>query len=86
MEEIFKKYSDSVIKNIDKDNILKIVGFLKQENCEFIEELVEDYLDLFTIDFVEFATKYEQLNKKYNYNFLEKVSNDMNLLEEFFII
>lgn len=84
MEEILEKYNVNFIKKLDKDNVNKIVIFLKENKCDFIEDIISDYLDLFTIDYDEFIKKYNTLNKKYNNNFLIKASEDMNLLEEFF--
>lgn len=84
MMEIIEKYSDDVIKNINKENLIKITNFLKLEKCDFIEDILEDYLDLFTIEYNDFLNKYNKLNKKYNNNLLSKVSEDMNILEEFF--
>lgn len=85
MDDIINKYSNSVIKNLDKDNITNIILFLKQENCDYIEDLLEDYLDLFTIKYEDFVSKYKELNKKYGNKYLELASDDMNLLEEFFM-
>ena len=84
MMEIIEKYSDDVIKNMNKDNLMKIINFLISEKCDFIEDILEDYLDLFTIEYNEFVSKYNKLNKKYNNNLLSKASEDMNILEEFF--
>lgn len=86
IEEILSKYEKSVINNINMPNLTKIVEFLKQENCNFIEEIIEDYLDILTFDYAEFVEKYHKLNEKYNNNLLEEVSNDMNILEEFYLV
>lgn len=83
-EDIISKYEMNVLKNIDKENMQKIINFLEKENCSFIEDMIEDYLDLFTIDYEEFVSIYNTLNKKYSNDFLFKVSLDMNLLEEFY--
>lgn len=83
-DEILTKYEDDVIKNIDKDNMMKIIGFLEEKNCSFIDEIVENYLDLFTFNYEEFIFKYNELNKKYSNNYLKAVDQDMNLLEEFY--
>ena len=64
--------------------MLRIIDFLKLKKCNFIEDILEDYLDLFTIEYSEFVNKYNELNKKYNFNLLNEVSLDMNILEEFF--
>ncbi len=85
MNEIIEKYSSSVIKNLNKDNMVKILMFLKRENCNYIEDLLEDYLDLFTIEYEVFVNKYRELNNKYDDKYLELVSEDMDLLEEFFM-
>ena len=81
---MFDKYENDFFKNIDIDNVKRIINFLEENNCNFIDELLEDYLDLFTFDYNEFVDKFNKLNKKYNYNYLELVKDDMNLLEEFY--
>lgn len=84
INEIKSKFEKSVLDNIDKENAYKILTFLINEKCDFIEDIVTDYIDLFTFDYNEFVKKYEKLNAKYNDCFLEKASEDMNLLEEFY--
>ena len=84
MQEIIEKYSTSTIKNLNTENMLRIINFLKLQNCNFIEDILEDYLDLFTIEYSEFVDKYNILNKKYNFNLLSEISLDMNIFEEFF--
>ena len=84
MNEILDKYSDSVLRNLNKENINKIIEFLKKEKCDYIEDLLEDYLDIFTIDYDIFVKKYNKLNNKYDGKYLNLVSSDMNLLEELF--
>ena len=84
MNDILDKYSNSILKNLDRENINKIIEFLKKEKCDYIEDLLEDYLDIFTIDYDIFVKKYNMLNKKYNGNYLVLASSNMNLLEELF--
>ena len=84
MLELVEKYSKSVINNLNYENILKIGNFLEKENCDFIEDILDEYLDIFTIEYEVFLKKYNELNKKYNNNLLNEISNDMNILEKFF--
>lgn len=84
MINIIEKYSIDVLKNLNRDNMVEIIHFLDSQNCDFIEDILEDYLDLFTIEYNDFLNKYNKLNKKYNFKLLNKVSEDMNILEEFF--
>ena len=64
IEEIKKKYAKSVIKNLNRENFYKIINFLESNNCDFIEDIVSDYLDLFNIEYVEFVKKYNSQEKK----------------------
>lgn len=82
MEEILEKYSFSTLNNLDEKNIEKIIEFLVLRECDYIEDILEDYLDIFTIDYEEFVKRFEKINKKYNNEYLKLASEDMNLLEE----
>ena len=78
------KYENSVIKNIDKDNLKKIVSFLLSNGCDYIEELIEDYLDIFTFEYEDFVTRFNKLNDKYNHKLINEIREDMNILEEIY--
>ena len=84
IRQIKDKFEQSVFDNLDKENVHKILNFLFEKRCDFIEDIVSDYIDLFTFNYDEFVIKYNQLNEKYDGNFLKKASEDMNLLEEFY--
>lgn len=86
IEEMKEKFEDNVFKILDMENCNKIIKFLLEEKCDYIEDIVSDYLDLFNIQYEEFRKKYGILNVKYNGKYIEKVSEDMNLLEEFYEI
>ena len=84
INDIKEKYNDSVLKNLNKENFYKIAEFLLKEKCDYLEDIVSDYLDLFNFEYEEFKKKYNILNEKYNKEFLKKASEDMNILEEFY--
>ena len=83
MDNITQKYEYSVLKYLNKDNIDKILNFLEEEKCSFIEDLMEDYLDLFLFDYEDFKNRYNILNMKYP-SYLDRCRENMNLLEEFY--
>lgn len=83
--DVLSKYEVSVLKNIDTNNMKKIITFLETKDCDFIDEILTDYLDIFTFDYKIFVEKYDKLNKEYNNQLLEKVRNDMNILEKFYL-
>ena len=78
------KYEIDTLESLDKENIYKIIDFLEKNNCDYVEELFEDYLDIFTFDYSEFTRIFNLLNIKYNNNLVEKIREDMNILEEFY--
>lgn len=84
-EEILNKYEKDIIRNISKENFVKIIKFLQEKNCDFIDEIVEDYLDLFSFEYDEFVEKYNKLELKYGDSLLNEIKDDMNILEEFYI-
>lgn len=86
MKEVLGKYSNSVVKNFNKENSLKILEFLNNNSCDFMDDVCENYLDLLGFDYEVFKYKYNKLNKKYDNKFLSLAGDDMNLLEEFYII
>lgn len=81
---ILDKYSNTTLNHLDIENINKIIDFLYHKKCNYIDDLIDDYLDLFTIPYEIFIDKYNKLNKKYNNEYLYLASSDMNLLEEFY--
>lgn len=84
IEKIINKYEKSIVSSLDTENMTKIIDFLQQQNCDFIDEIVENYLDLFILDIDDFVLKYNKLNQKYKNKFLEEASFDMNKLDEFY--
>lgn len=78
------KYITDVYKNINKDNMYKIIEFLTSKGCNFLEELLTDYLNIFLFDIEEFIVKFNKFNKKYENKLLSKIGENMNILEEFY--
>lgn len=78
------KYEENVIKNLDKDNVDKILSFLSLNGCDYIEELLENYLDIFAFEYNEFVIRFNKLNDKYNHNLINEIKDDMNILEELY--
>ncbi len=78
------KYENSIFNNLEKENVIKIIRFLENNNCFYIDELLDDYLDIFTFEYDEFVNIFNSLNKKYNNNLINQISNDMNIIEEFY--
>lgn len=61
---------------------------MNNEYSTRLKELLKSMnrLDLFTFDYDEFVLKFNKLYDKYNNRLIIEVSNDMNILEEFYSI
>ena len=86
IDNILEKYEKCLLDNLNTENINKIIEFLIYKKCDFIEELLEDYMDLFSFNYADFINKFDILNRKYNNEFLNYASFDMNIFEEFYTI
>lgn len=86
INKIKEKYENSVLKKLDKENGYKIMTFLIEEKCDYIEDILNDYLDLFIFEYEEFVEKYNKINEEFQGNFLKKASEDMNLFEKFYLV
>lgn len=86
INDIINKYDKSIVNKLNIENFSRIVLFLRKSGCDFVDDIVENYLDLFVFDYDEFVNKYYKLDVKYNGNFLKKASYNMDILEEFYTI
>ena len=82
VEEILNKYEPSVLKNIDENNMNKIIEYLLAEKVDYIDELLMGYLDIFLIDIEEFKVRFNNLKTKYGNNLVTLIKEDLNILEE----
>lgn len=84
IEEILDKYSDSINEKLNLENIAKIIYFLKEKNCTYIKDILEDYMDIFTIEYDVFVSRFNHLDEKYNNRYINICNVNMNHLEELF--
>ena len=82
VEEILNKYEPSVLKNMDENNMNKIIEYLLAEKVDYIDELLMGYLDIFLIDIEEFKVRFNNLKTKYGNNLVTLIKEDLNILEE----
>lgn len=81
--EIFDKYEFEYIKHLNKENVIKIINYLQNEEVDYIDELLEDYLDLFVLEYEKFKNRFERLKGIYGNDLTEKIANNLSILDEF---
>ena len=64
IEEILNKYEPLVLKNIEENNMNKIIEFLLDEQVDYIEEILTNYLDIFLINIDQVYQKNYKINRK----------------------
>lgn len=79
-----EKYEKYVLEGLNKENMSKILELLIMNNCDYIDDLVENYLDIFAFDYEDFKNRFNKLNQKYNNDLINQIRNDMNIIEEFY--
>ncbi len=83
IKELHEKYEPEIFQNLNDANVLKIVEFLTLENVDYIDELFNNYLDLFIIDYNEFISRFNNLKCKYGEDLVKLIGENLSILDEF---
>lgn len=73
-----------LLNKINYENIIKCYEYLIKEKIYFSKDILLEYLDLFLIDYDEFKIKFQQLKKDLGSNYVEKLEENISLLETYF--
>ncbi len=81
LTNIIETYDISLLNKLDTNNKRRIIEYLKQNNIDYIEDILSLYTDLFIIPAPEFIKKFEILKAKYNPDFNNILAYNLSLLE-----
>jgi len=81
LEELFNNYDINYLKSINEEIFTKVYNIFKKYNFYYIEDIIENYLDLFTIDDKIIEAKILLLKKELGDNFVFIIGEDMSYLE-----
>ena len=82
-QDIYNKFEENILRKINFDNMNKILTFLSNNNVKYLEDIVNNYIDIFIIDYEEFVNKYNELNIEYNNELYKKINDNIETLELF---
>lgn len=82
LDSLYTIYDEELINSVEEKNFLKIVQYLIKNNIDFLEDIICSYLDLFLIEYDVFVEKFEGLKVKYGNDISDKISYNMQILEE----
>lgn len=81
-DDILSKFEPYIIEQLDEDNLNKIIDFLIFEKVKYIEDILNNYIDIFIIDYNEFVKKFNKLKVKYGNNLSYMINENMDILEK----
>ena len=76
-----ENFDDNLIKQIDSDNVSKIIKYLENNGIYYAKDLFLTSLDLFLYPVDVFIRKFEILKEKLGDDFVNKLGEDSSLIE-----
>ena len=78
---LYKVYNDEYIENLDENNFINIYNIFKNYNFYFIDDIILNYLEIFTLNPNNIKRKLLELKKTLGNDYLYIIGNDLRYLE-----
>lgn len=79
---VLDNYKEFYLKSLDENNFIKIYELLRKYNFYFIDDIILNYLEIFTLNIEEVEEKILELKYLLGDNFVYIIGNDMRYLEK----
>ena len=76
-----ENFSEDLIKQVDAENVYKILSYLNRNGVYYAKDLFLDSLDLFLYPCETFVKKFEHLKEVLGNEFVDKLGKDASLIE-----
>lgn len=76
-----ENFDEDMIKELDMENVKIIIDYLLRNKVYYAKDLLLNSLDLFLLDSNIFIEKFENLKMKLGSNYVDKLGEDMSLIE-----
>ncbi len=76
-----ENFDEDLIKQIDVENVYKIFSYLINNGVYYAKDLFFNSLDLFLYPCEEFIKKFEHLKEVLGNEFIDKLGEDISLIE-----
>ena len=76
-----ENFNEDMIKELDMENVKIIIDYLLKNKVYYAKDLLLNSLDLFLLDRNIFIEKFENLKMKLGSNYVDKLGEDMSLIE-----
>ncbi len=78
---LMENFDHEMLKKIDNNNVNIIMNYLLENGIYYAKDILLNSLDLFLLDSNVFIEKFEILKKKLGENYIEKLGEDISLIE-----
>ncbi len=79
---VINNYEEEYLNTLDEDNFIKIYQLFNDYNFYFINDIVLNYLEIFTMPSDLVKNKIETLKQRLGFNFVNIIGNNMKYLNE----
>lgn len=81
MKILSENFDNEMISKIDSNNVLRIFKYLENNGVYYAEDLFLNSLNIFLFSYEDFVKKFEKLKIRLGLDFVDKLGNDMSLIE-----
>lgn len=78
---VMNNYDISYLESIDEDNFEKIYCLLKMYNFYYINDIILNYIEIFSLDIYDVKNGIIELRNKLGSNYVYIIGNDMRYLD-----
>lgn len=81
IEDLYLKYDEDFLNNMDEKKFDEIYNIFIKYKFNYIEDIISNYIEIFVLEPFIVEKKVNNLYKSLGEDFVEYISNEMNLLE-----
>ena len=78
---VIANYDYSYLEGLDENNFKEIYKLLKEYNFYYINDIILNYIEIFSLDKEEVKQKIKELKEKLGNNYVYIIGNNMRVLE-----
>ena len=78
---VVENYDYNYLEGLDEDNFKEIYKLLKEYHFYYINDIILNYIEIFSLDKEEVEKKIKELKEKFGNNYVYLIGDDMRALE-----
>lgn len=81
LDMLYSIYDEEYLYSLDYDNFIEVYNIFRKYKFYFIDDIILNYLEIFTLDEEVVLNKLEELSRVLGDKFVYIIGNDMRYLE-----